>query len=153
MRPIERPIFDQTSAWLAQNSEEKFLLIIDEAHLYRGAAGAEVSLLIRRLRMRFGLDLQRLQIICTSTSFQEARLAQDFAAQLSGKGVSDFAPIIEGRLALRKPERKGSTEETTTLAEIDLNAFYDATTSEEKLRIIESLLICANILLRATSNN
>lgn len=145
MRPIERPIFDQTSAWLAQNSEEKFLLIIDEAHLYRGAAGAEVALLIRRLRMRLGLDPQRLQIICTSASFQEARLAQDFAAQLGGKDVSDFAPTIEGRLALRKTERKGSAEEAIMLAEIDLNAFYDATTSEEKLRIIESLLVLLGV--------
>ena len=31
------------------------MLVIDEAHLYRGAAGAEVALLIRRLRERIGI--------------------------------------------------------------------------------------------------
>jgi ATP-dependent helicase YprA (DUF1998 family) len=42
MRPLERPVFDATRQWLADNPNEKFLLIVDEAHLYRGAAGAEV---------------------------------------------------------------------------------------------------------------
>ena len=41
MRPLERPVFDHTRQWLAENPEEKFLLIVDEAHLYRGAAGVE----------------------------------------------------------------------------------------------------------------
>ena len=41
MRPIERPIFDKTREWLEQNPEENFLVVLDEAHLYRGAAGAE----------------------------------------------------------------------------------------------------------------
>src|SRR5208283_3487797 len=55
MRPLERPIFDSTREWLAENPGERFLLVIDEAHLYRGAAGAEVALLIRRLRTRLGI--------------------------------------------------------------------------------------------------
>jgi ATP-dependent helicase YprA (DUF1998 family) len=46
MRPLERPVFDSTRLWLDQNPDERFLLVIDEAHLYRGAAGAEVALLI-----------------------------------------------------------------------------------------------------------
>ena len=50
MRPIERPIFDGTRAWLAGNPAEKMTVVLDEAHLYRGAAGAEVGLLLRRLR-------------------------------------------------------------------------------------------------------
>ena len=52
MRPLERPIFEHTREWLAHNPLENFLLVIDEAHLYRGAAGAEVALLVRRLRTR-----------------------------------------------------------------------------------------------------
>ena len=42
------------SDWLQDNPNEKFLLVLDEAHLYRGAAGSEVALLIRRLRKRSG---------------------------------------------------------------------------------------------------
>ena len=55
MRPIERPIFDKTRDWLEQNPGEKFLIVLDEAHLYRGAAGAEVGLLLRRLRDRLNI--------------------------------------------------------------------------------------------------
>src|SRR5262249_36187094 len=46
MRPIERPIFDATRTWLANNPDERFLIVLDEAHLYRGASGAEVGLLL-----------------------------------------------------------------------------------------------------------
>ena len=35
MRPLERPIFDHTRGWLSANPKESFLLVIDEAHLYR----------------------------------------------------------------------------------------------------------------------
>ena len=55
MRPLERPVFDATRQWLADNPRERFLLVVDEAHLYRGAAGAEVALLLRRLRSRLGI--------------------------------------------------------------------------------------------------
>ena len=70
MRPLERPIFDHTRDWLRANPEESFLLVVDEAHLYRGAAGTEVALLIRRLRSRLGIPPERLQVICTSASMQ-----------------------------------------------------------------------------------
>jgi ATP-dependent helicase YprA (DUF1998 family) len=79
MRPLERPVFDATRKWLADNPDERFLLIIDEAHLYRGAAGAEVALLLRRLRSRLGIDADRLQVICTSASFASPAYAGEFA--------------------------------------------------------------------------
>ena len=41
MRPIERSIFDMTRAFLEACPDETFLVVLDEAHLYRGAAGAE----------------------------------------------------------------------------------------------------------------
>jgi ATP-dependent helicase YprA (DUF1998 family) len=39
MRPIERPIFDKTTAWLEACPNERILVVLDEAHLYRGAPG------------------------------------------------------------------------------------------------------------------
>ena len=71
MRPLERPIFDHTRDWLRENPEESFLLVIDEAHLYRGAAGTEVALLIRRLCSRLGIPPDRLQVICNSASMHD----------------------------------------------------------------------------------
>src|SRR6266540_1547498 len=79
MRPLERPIFDRTREWLDENPDERLLLVVDEAHLYRGAAGAEVALLLRRLRTRVGIPPDRLQVICTSASFQDQGHARRFA--------------------------------------------------------------------------
>src|SRR5262245_60749889 len=49
MRPLERPIFDRTRDCLAENPDERFLLLIDEAHLARAAHGAEEAMHIRRV--------------------------------------------------------------------------------------------------------
>lgn len=140
MRPIERPIFDKTRKWLKDNPDEKFMLVVDEAHLYRGAAGAEVALLIRRLRMRLGIIPERLQVICTSASFQNLEIATRFGAQLTGKNINEFAPTIEGTLFLREPANQGHTNDATILADIDLNTLYDASTSGERLEVVKPFL-------------
>src|SRR5690606_16703458 len=66
LRPIERGIFSETRRFYEQHPQERLLLVLDEAHLYRGAQGTEVAMLIRRLRSRLGLPPERLQVICTS---------------------------------------------------------------------------------------
>jgi ATP-dependent helicase YprA (DUF1998 family) len=130
MRPLERPIFDRTRDWLKNNLRETFLLVIDEAHLYRGAAGSEVALLIRRLRQRFEIGPERLQVICTTASFNNFKNAPAFASQLTGKSAQDFTPVI-GTLALRTPEAAGTQADATALAAVDLDNFYS---SNESLR-------------------
>ena len=100
MRPIERPIFDKTRDWLDSNPDEKFLVVLDEAHLYRGAAGAEVGLLLRRLRDRLGIPEDRFQVICATASFKDHKYAPQFGAQLSGIPASTFIPVT-GTLDLR----------------------------------------------------
>jgi hypothetical protein len=125
MRPLEGPIFDHTRNWLKSNPDETFLLVLDEAHLYRGAAGAEVALLVRRLRQRLGISPDRLQVICTTASFSEHKHAPSFAAQLTGKSESDFIPIV-GTLALRSPAVAGKADDAKRLADINLAAFYSA---------------------------
>jgi ATP-dependent helicase YprA (DUF1998 family) len=136
MRPLERPIFDHTRDWLSANPDECFLLVIDEAHLYRGAAGAEVALLIRRLRMRLGIPPERLQVICTSASFQDPEYALNFGAQLTGKDPRDFEKI-QGDLLLRPGEAQGTAEDAAALREIDLDAFYEANSDDTKLALLE----------------
>jgi ATP-dependent helicase YprA (DUF1998 family) len=139
MRPLERPIFDRTRDWLHANPEERFLLIIDEAHLYRGAAGAEVALLIRRLRMRLGIPADRLQIICTSASFKDPDYALRFGAQLSGKDPGDFGKV-QGDLLLRPDAGKGTDQDAAALDAIDLRAFYEAESDDARLSQIASFL-------------
>jgi ATP-dependent helicase YprA (DUF1998 family) len=144
MRPLERPIFDHTRDWLHANPEERFLLVIDEAHLYRGAAGAEVALLIRRLRMRLGISADRLQVICTSASFNDSDYAVTFGAQLSGKDSRDFRKV-QGDLLLRPGASKGTDPDVAALDAIDLRAFYEADTDDARLSQIASFLEYRNI--------
>lgn len=139
LRPVERPVFDHTREWLRANPDERFLLVVDEAHLYRGAAGAEVALLIRRLRMRLGIPPERLQVICTSASFQDSRAAVDFGAQLTGKQPSDFRSV-EGDLLHRAGEADGTREDATALGAIDLREFYESDTDEGRLSQVKAFL-------------
>ncbi len=144
MRPLERPIFDHTRDWLRANPEERFLLVIDEAHLYRGAAGAEVALLIRRLRMRLGISADRLQVICTSASFQDADYALMFGAQLSGKDPGDFRKV-QGDLLLRPAAGKGTAQDASALDAVDLRAFYEADSDDARLAPIAPFLKYRNV--------
>lgn len=139
MRPLERPIFDHTRDWLNANPEERFLLVIDEAHLYRGAAGAEVALLIRRLRMRLGIPANRLQVICTSASFRNPDYAVKFGAQLTGKEPTDFR-VVEGDFLRRAAEAKGTRQDADVLVALDLGAFYESETSESRLAQVAPFL-------------
>ena len=139
MRPVERPIFDRTRDWLQANPEEKFLLVIDEAHLYRGAAGAEVALLIRRLRTRLGIPPERLQVICTSASMKDPDYAIEFAAQLTGKDAADFSKV-QGDLLLRPGAREGTPEDALSLDAIDLDAFYESETDDARLEQVKAFL-------------
>ncbi|MGW6504284.1 DEAD/DEAH box helicase [Nonomuraea angiospora] len=139
MRPLERPVFDMTRAWLEANPEEKFLLIIDEAHLYRGAAGAEVALLLRRLRSRLGIPAERLQVITTSASFASPEYAREFAAQLSGKDVGDFR-TVRGQLAEQSPAGAGSALDAEALAAVPLGRFYSGEDDEARLEAVREFL-------------
>jgi ATP-dependent helicase YprA (DUF1998 family) len=139
MRPIERPIFDKTREWLESNPEESVLLVIDEAHLYRGAAGAEVALLLRRLRMRLGVPSDRIQVICTSASFSHSEHVSEFAAQLTGKKPSDFF-VVKGNLLLREPAGPGTVLDAEALVKVNLNRFYDAEDDNERLKQMCSFL-------------
>lgn len=139
MRPLERPIFDRTREWLASSSDERLLLVVDEAHLYRGAAGAEVGLLVRRFRDRLGIPPERLQVICTSASFNDAAYAAEFAAELSGKSASDF-DTITGDLALMPNASSASPEDARLLASLDPRHFYDAETEDGRISAVQAFL-------------
>ncbi|MCZ2152957.1 MAG: DEAD/DEAH box helicase [Bryobacterales bacterium] len=139
MRPLERPVFDQTREWLQSSPNSSLLLVVDEAHLYRGAAGAEVALLLRRLRQRLEIPAERLQVICTSASFKDAAYAGQFAAQLTGKHHDDFR-VIKGQLQLRPNAGPGTVQDATALAAIDLAAFHAADQDAERLSIIKPFL-------------
>jgi len=138
MRPIERPIFNQTREWLAKNPNEKILIVLDEAHLYRGAAGAEVGLLLRRLRERLEIPPERFQVICATASFEDKDYAPVFGAQLAGVPAETFVPIT-GTYDLKPQESTGAVQDAKLLAGIDLLAFYSSN-ENERLTSVRSLM-------------
>jgi ATP-dependent helicase YprA (DUF1998 family) len=125
LRPVERPIFDRTRAWLDACPDEKFLIVLDEAHLYRGAQGAEVGLLLRRLRERLNLPAERFQVICATASFSTEGKAKagEFGAQLSGASPESFA-IVTGDFKTRAHDAPGDTTDLAALNAVDLDGVF-----------------------------
>ena len=152
MRPIERPIFDRTREWLERNLEESFLVVLDEAHLYKGASGAEVGLLIRRLRDRLGIAKDRLQVICATASFQNHDNAPEFGAQLSGNPANTFVPIT-GSLDLKAGEARGTEADAEILSSIDLEQFYGATTDAQRIDAVHQLLEYSGVSVGNTAES
>lgn len=125
LRPIERGIFQSTSEYYRANPSERLILILDEAHLYRGAQGTEVAMLIRRLRNRLELSLEQLQIICTSASFSNPETARTFAAELAGKPSVGFS-VLTGTKRAAKPSGAGNRRTAEALAAVDIVRLHSA---------------------------
>jgi len=128
LRPYERPVFRETADWLAQDGNQ-FLLVLDEAHMYRGARGAEVGFLLRRLRARLGINDRpdKLRVICTSASLgtDDAALlnVKRFAADLTGKHPDNFEAIT-GERAIPEQVAAGDEQLADVLASIHLDQLH-----------------------------
>ena len=74
VRELEQCIFEQTKAWLKTSAENRFYLIIDELHSYRGTAGTEISYILKTFLGRIGLSPvhPQLKIIATSASLENS---------------------------------------------------------------------------------
>uniref|UniRef100_UPI00359C3729 DEAD/DEAH box helicase n=1 Tax=Bifidobacterium adolescentis TaxID=1680 RepID=UPI00359C3729 len=97
IRSTENGIWKNTAKWLERNPKERMLLVLDEAHMYKGAAGGEVALLLKRLAAKLGVGMDRFQFILTSASIPEnhepvARFFEDMAGRSASK-----LRIITGR--------------------------------------------------------
>lgn len=91
MRPGESEIFEKTKKWLAEDSNHKFTLVVDELHTYRGTAGTEVAYIIKILLSRLGLtpDSEQVRFLCSSASMDSS---EEHIAE-SQKFVMDFFGI------------------------------------------------------------
>lgn len=128
LRPLERPIWRQARAFFEEFPEERLMLVLDEAHLYRGASGTEVALLLRRLRQRLGLSPERLQVMCTSASFSDRGPARVFAAGLAGKSATTFV-VPPGEKRPKLPSGRGEAALAEALEQVDLQALHADTVS------------------------
>ena len=128
LRPIEQPFFENTRKWLNADKENQLLVVIDEAHLYRGAQGAEVAMLVRRLLNHLGIGQDRVRFILSSASLGDPEklkvVGAEFGSNLTGADQQTFEIITGERMQLEDcPEisdnlniesitnRKGDTDE------------------------------------------
>jgi len=89
-RPLEHGMFHETKQWLAEHPENKLMLVLDEAHLYQGALGTEVGLLVRRLLSSLGIlgpeNQDKVQFILTSASLGDDHASKEqFVHGLTGR--------------------------------------------------------------------
>ena len=74
-RRDEAAIFEQTADYLEERRRAAFHLVVDELHSYKGTAGTEVAMLLRRLLHRLGLELDspKLRVLAASASLGDSR--------------------------------------------------------------------------------
>lgn len=82
----DEDIFAATKSWLEEDRSRVFHLIVDEIHLYRGAAGTEVAYLLRLLLDRLGLDPDspQLRVLGSSASIEDEEEGAEFLASFFG---------------------------------------------------------------------
>jgi ATP-dependent helicase YprA (DUF1998 family) len=120
LRSFEAGIFEQTAAWLAENEANKFLVVIDELHMYRGTPGTEIAFLLRNLLLRLGIAdaPERMQVLAASASAGSE--AAKFDAFLQGFFAQprDSFEKLNGRLLLPKTRPAATRAAATELASI-----------------------------------
>lgn len=96
MRQMEAHIWNDTKEWLNKSEENRLLIVLDEAHMYRGSAGGEIALLLDRLFSRLDISLEKVQFILTTASMPEEdeEAIADFFNGLTGKQYSECVPLF-----------------------------------------------------------
>jgi ATP-dependent helicase YprA (DUF1998 family) len=141
LRPLERAIFDQTAAWLEADKSNQFIIVLDEAHLYRGAGGAEVGLLIRRLISRLRVARDRVRVIITSASIGSGSTGEEAALKFATDLTGDPAPrrfhIVRSTLEAHADVRPMSAVEVEAFADFPLDLWRNLTFGETE--VVEAL--------------
>lgn len=96
MRQMESGIWDDTKEWLNSSKENRLLIVLDEAHMYRGSSGGEIALLLDRLFSRLGISLDKVQFILTTASMpsEDEGAISDFFNGLTGKSYSECVSLF-----------------------------------------------------------
>ncbi len=140
IRPIEQSIWSNTKKWLNKSEENKLLIIIDEAHMYRGASGGEVSLLIRRLLHKLNIGRDKVRFILTSASVPKGKEDEivNFACNLSAQSTKDANfKIVHGTMQQLKTDNLIDIE-VNKLCEINVDEFQK--NDEEKIEAINRFI-------------
>ncbi len=138
LRPIERDIFADTRAFYEAHPDETFFLVLDEAHLYRGANGTEVAYLIRRLLDRLGLPASRVVFIATSASFSNSSAAAKFVARLTSLEPAAITTLTGEKRAFG-PAGDGSADLASSLESVPLNVLQSSS-PRDRAKVLRPLV-------------
>lgn len=119
VRDRDQSFFDSTRQWLDASSDNRFTLVVDELHTYRGTAGTEVGYLLRKLKHRLGLDQRpdQLRILAASASL-DAQRDQQYLEEFFGVDASSF-DFVEGELDMPEVAPVGSDEDVSAILAAD----------------------------------
>ncbi|NEI06157.1 DEAD/DEAH box helicase [Rhizobium leguminosarum] len=101
VREVDAPILQQTRDWLMNDADSCFYLVLDELHLIRGSAGAEMAGLLKILLERLGLlqpeHAHKLRILASSASLpmddENAAASMGYLRNMFGSaGTAGAAP-------------------------------------------------------------
>lgn len=135
VREVDAPILDQTREWLLNNDEARFYLVLDELHLIRGSAGAEMAGLIKVLLERLGLTdpahAHKLRVLASSASLpmdeENADASVKYLLNMFGRAgtaeAEDTAAVWKSSVVtgtpirISEPREKPTAESLKELAE------------------------------------
>lgn len=115
LRERDGNFFESTRQWL-ENPSNRFTLVVDELHTYRGTSGTEVAYLLRALKQRLGLDDRpdQFRVLAASASLDPER-DRDYMQDFFDTDKSSFA-FISGTTTEPTAPVPGSEEDATALA-------------------------------------
>lgn len=133
-RPHERGIWNDTRTWLESSPKNRLLFVIDEAHMYKGASGGEVALLLRRLFHKLGIARERVQFILTTASMPDAgegdrKAVREFAGSLTASGGETFCWLTGSRKALPEAGLDIPSEHVAAFSALDFSDEKDVTSA------------------------
>ncbi len=128
MRQEEQSIWEDTRAWLSEDANNKLLFIIDEAHMYRGASGGEVALLVRRFINKLEVPREKIQFILTSASIpkNEDEKVKQFVVDLTALTDETNISIITGSQE-QVDELSAKAVDVEQLATFDIDSLHGDT--------------------------
>jgi DEAD/DEAH box helicase domain-containing protein len=167
LREREQALLDETKRWLEENPHNRFYLVIDELHSYRGTGGTEISYTIRAFLDRIGLTPYhpQLQIIATSASLS-ATDGQAFLGDFFGVDTklrpfqvidgTTQKPVLDARKAVKRFQGQFASLRVQNIDNADVERLARAMAVEFKLsetnptKIFDAIGLHDAMLLAAT---
>lgn len=135
LRDRDSHFFESTRKWL-ENPANRFTLVVDELHTYRGTAGSEVAYLLRHLKRRLGLDERpdQFRVLAASASLDSER-DQDYLHQFFDVAPGSFA-FVKGTNKTPSKTESASDEDPAPLLALPAE---EAAVSARAAGVVESL--------------